>query len=63
MIAQAGLEEERIAAISRSNTESNIKVAKLQMFNEKIGKISGFLTVCKLYIRMRIREATIKEQI
>ena len=33
------------------------------MFNREAGKVSGFLMVCRLYIRMRIRESTIEEQI
>ena len=33
------------------------------MFNREVGKVSGFLMVCRLYIRMRIRKLTIEEQI
>jgi len=39
-----------------SNTRSNIKVTKPQMFNRKAGKISDFLIAYKLYIRMRMRD-------
>jgi len=45
------------------NTRSNIEVAKLQMFNRKTGKVLGFLTACRFYIRMRMEEITIEEQI
>ena len=38
-------------------------MAKLQTFNRKTRKVSGFLTVCKLYIRIRIKEIVVKEQI
>jgi len=31
------------------------------MFNGEAGKVLGFLMVCRLYIRMRIRESTIEE--
>jgi len=59
-----GLEEEEVAVVvPQSNTESNIKVAKLQTFNGKTKKVSGFLTACILYIRMKIRNTEIKEQI
>jgi len=51
------------AGISRPNTGSNIKVAKPQTFNEEASKMTGFLMACRLYIRMRMREAAVKEQI
>jgi len=38
------------AEISRSNTGFNIKVVMLQTFNKEVGKVSGFVTVCKLFI-------------
>ena len=38
-------------------------MAKLQTFNRKTRKVSGFLTLCKLYIRIRIKEIVVKEQI
>jgi len=52
-----------IVEISRPNTGSNIKVAKPQTFNEETSKMSGFLIICRLYIRMRMRKAAVKEQI
>lgn len=39
--------KEKTAAISKPNTGSNIKVAKLQMFNREAGNIPGFLMVYK----------------
>ena len=41
----------------------NIEVARPQMFNGTSFKISGFVMVYKLYIRMKMREAVIKKQI
>jgi len=52
-----------VAAVSQSNTRSNIKIAKLQIFDETAGKISGFLTAYKLFIRISMREAVVEEQI
>jgi len=34
---------------SRPNTRSNIEVAKLQIFNKEISKVSEFLILYKLY--------------
>ena len=47
----------------RPNTKSSIEVAKLQAFDKTAGKILGFLTVCKLFIRMRMRGDSVKKQI
>jgi len=47
----------------RPNTKSNVEVAKLQIFNREIGKVSGFLMACKLYIQMKMSGALVEEQI
>ena len=39
------------------------EVAKLSTFNGGASKVRGFITVCKLYIRMRMREKSVKKQI
>ena len=46
-----------------SNTESNIEVAKPPVFNREVIRVGGFITGCRLYLGMRMREATVKEQI
>ena len=46
-----------------SNTRSNTEVAKLPKFNKKAGKIKGFIIVCKLYLRMKIKKIPVEEQI
>ena len=57
-------EEEGVKVVApEPNTRSNIEVAKLPMFNENISKVPGFITVCKLYLRMRIRNIVVEEQI
>ena len=39
------------------------EVAKLQIFDGTMARVAGFITACKLYIRMRMREETVEEQI
>ena len=63
LIAQAGLEGGEVAVIPWLNTESNIKVAKPQIFNGESEKVSKFLIVYKLYIRLRIRNIVVEEQV
>ena len=47
----------------RSNTESNIEVAKPPVFNKEAEKVRRFIIAYRLHSRMRIRGATIEEQI
>ena len=52
-----------MAEVSRLNTRSNVDVAKLPASNRDTSKILGFLTACKLYIRIKMRNVTVEEQI
>jgi len=54
--------EGKVAAL-RSNTEFNTKIAKLPNFNRDESKVAGFVIACKLYIKMRMREILVKEQV
>jgi len=49
--------------VEGSNTRSYIEMAKLLVFNGEAEKVGGFITACRLYLRMKMREAMIKEQI
>ena len=46
-----------------SNMEPQVEVAKPAIFNGEAGKVGGFVTTYRLYLRMKMREATVKEQV
>jgi len=50
-------------ATEGSNIESNIEVAKPPVFNGEAERVRRFIIAYKLYLRMRIRGATMEEQI
>jgi len=49
--------------IEGSNIGSHMKMAKLLVFNGEAERVGGFITVCKLYLRMKMREATVEKQV
>jgi len=41
----------------------HMKVAKPAIFNGEAGKVGGFIIVCRLFLRMKLREVTVEEQV
>jgi len=39
------------------------EIAKPQIFDGISSKVAGFITACKLYIRMRLKEKLVEEQV
>jgi len=47
----------------RGGEGAHRKVAKPLVFSGEVGKVLGFITACKLYIKARMLEATVEEQV
>ena len=46
-----------------SNSGPHMEVAKPAIFNGEAGKVGGFIMACRLFLRMKLREATVEEQV
>ena len=42
---------------------ASTEMKRLQVFDGTSSKIPGFVTVCRLYLRMKMRKAAVEEQI
>jgi len=45
------------------NTGSHMEVAKPAIFNGETGKVGGFIMACRLYLKMKMRGTSVKEQV
>ena len=46
-----------------SGLGSHLEMAKPAIFNGEVGKVEGFVTVCRSYLKMKMREGTVEEQV
>ena len=64
MAIQTQLQAIQVGEVAlRPNTRLNIEVAKLLTFNRKVRQILGFLTAYMVYIRIRMKRATVGKQV
>jgi len=40
-----------------------MEVARLAIFNREAGKVGGFVIMCRLYLRMKMKEVIVEEQV
>jgi len=57
---RAGGEERTAPEVNRGY---QMEVAKLAIFSGEAGKVGGLIIACRLYLRMKMREATVEEQV
>jgi len=50
-------------AAMESNSGSHMEMAQLAIFNGEAGRIGGFMTAYRSYLRMKMKEGTMEEQI
>ena len=46
-----------------SGLGSHMEMAKPAIFNGEAGKVGGFVTACRSYLKMKMREGTVEEQV
>ena len=46
-----------------SNAGPQMEVAKPAIFNGEVGKVGGFITACRLFVRIKLRGTSVEEQV
>jgi len=46
-----------------SNLGPQMEVAKPAIFNGEAGRVGGFMITCRLYLKMKMRETMVEEQV
>ena len=49
--------------VTGSNMGPQMEVAKPSIFNGEAERVGGFITVCRLHLRIKMKEATVEEQV
>jgi len=60
LLAATGGAEREVAEVNRGY---QMEVAKPAIFSGEAGKVGGFIMACRLYLRMKMREAIVEEQV